>query len=215
MMCDKMKLWFRKTGLPRNIIILEAILLLSAVIVSAYDWRNNASNNVSMLVNILSPLAIILTLGVLIIYTYYTYLLAKYQIIPSASFGLVQSPDDPYHFAFIMSNQSKYPIKCWCNLNATTRGTNLLYKGFYSGDEPRLLQPEDRRTGHFRIKDLLTNSENKIYLLKNEANEENYKQLLHLNVEFWYYPLIDENNVTTIRDPYYFDFRDNKLKPDF
>ena len=128
-MCDKLKLWFRKTGLPLNIIILEAILLLSAVIVSAYDWRNNASNNVSMLVNILSPLAIILTLGVLIIYTYYTYLLAKYQIIPSASFGLVQSPDDPYHFAFIRSNQSKYPIKCWCNLNATTRGTNLLYKG--------------------------------------------------------------------------------------
>jgi hypothetical protein len=69
--------------------------------------------------------------------------------------------------------------------------------------------------GHFRITDLLKNTKYTISSLESKANDENFKQLLHLNIEFWYYPLIDKDNVTTLRDPYYFDFRDNKLKLDF
>jgi len=204
-----------RSGLPWHIIIIEIILFLSAIIISLHDLSNHAQNSNSLLVNILSPFAVVLTLGIVIIYTYYAYLLARYQIVPSVSFELIQAPDDPYHFGFMMANPSKYPVKCWCNLNATTHGLSLKYKGFYSGDEPRLLQPECSRMGHFRINDLLANNQYKIDLLKKEANDKNYKQLLHMNVEFWYSPLIDENIITTIRDPYYFDFRDDKLKLDF
>ena len=114
------------------------------------------------------------------------------QKIRYTAFGLTQDPlGDPYHFSFIMVNYSKYPVKCWCNLNATTSGESLKYEGFYSGIESRLLQPNAIRNGHFRINDLLRDSKYTIESLKNEANDENFKRLLHLNIEFRYCSLID------------------------
>lgn len=171
-------------------------------------------NNKSIL-TIVYEYALILTLVVIILYVYYTFLLAKYQIIPSVSFGLIQAQDDPYHFGFNMENHSKYPVECWCDLNATTSGVPLTYKGFYSGNESRLLQPMNKKRGHFRITDLLVNTKYNITLLESEVNNENFKQLLHLNIEFRYYPLIDKGKVTILREPYYFDFRDKLLKLDF
>lgn len=218
-MCDKLKQWLQKAGLPWEIIGLELVIFLFAAIGCVYDWQNYASpplkNNISILVNIISPFSVVLTLGILIIYTYYTYSLAKYQIIPSASFELKQAPDDPYHFGFIMMNHGTYPVECWCNLNATTRGVPLEYKGFYSGEESRFLKPKDTKMGHFRIDDLLMGTNYKIDKLKNEATADNFKQLLHLNIEFKYYPVIDKNKVITLWEPYYFDFRDDLLKLDF
>jgi hypothetical protein len=218
-MCYKFKLWLQKAGLPWEIIVLELGIFLFAAIGCIYDWQNyvNSSlkNNISILVNIISPFAVVLTLGILIIYTYYTYLLAKYQIIPSASFELKQAHDDPYHFGLVMINHGKYPVECWCNLNATTRGEHLVYGGFYSGGESRFLKPRDTKMGHFRIDDLLMGTKYNIAEFKNEATSDNFKQLLHLNIEFKYCPVIDKNKVTILNEPYYFDFRDDLLKLDF
>ena len=47
-------------------------------------------------------LAIILTLAVLIIYAYHTYILAKDTCTPSASFALGPYQSNPYHFFFYL-----------------------------------------------------------------------------------------------------------------
>lgn len=66
--------------------------------------------------------ALILTLAAVLVYVYYTYLLAKDAWTPSASFALEAYPNDPYHFAFLIRNHSKVSLKCWCNLNSTVYG---------------------------------------------------------------------------------------------
>lgn len=147
-------------------------------------------------------------------YTYYAYLLAKYQIAPSASFGLEQDPKEPFHFGFTFVNHGTNPIECLCNLNATVKGEPVKYEGFYNGERSIFLQPNSAKRGHFRIIDLLKDK-SRIEKLKKEVNDENFKQLFYMNIEFRYYPLIDKNNVTVLRESYYYDFRDNQLKPDF
>lgn len=217
-MCDRIKAWLQETGLPKNLILIIVIIFLLALLALIIDLGNLLiGNNNKSVLTIAYEYALILTLVALIFYVYYTYLLAKFQIVPSASFELVQPKPqvDPYHFGFIMVNHGKYPLECWCNLNATTNGVPLKYEGFYSGNESRPLKPMDARSGHFRITDLLMNTNYTIRSFKSEANNENFKKLLHLNIKFWYYPLIDKNIVITINDSYYFDFRDNILKPDF
>jgi hypothetical protein len=66
--------------------------------------------------------ALILTLAAVLVYVYYTYLLAKDAWTPSASFVLEAYADDPYHFAFLIWNHSKVSLNYWCNLNATIYG---------------------------------------------------------------------------------------------
>lgn len=211
-MCNRIKAWVQKTGLPNELIYIICIIIFMATVALLIDLYKNVDKSI---LTIVYEYALILTLIVIILYVYYTFLLAKYQIIPSVSFGLIQLQGDPYHFGFIMENHSKYPVECWCDLNATTSGVPLTYKGFYSGNEPRLLQPMDKKSGHFRITDLLMNTKYNIALLESEVNDENFKQLLHLNIEFKYYPLIDKGKVTILSEQYYFDFRDRLLKLDF
>jgi hypothetical protein len=214
-MCDRVKAWLQKTGLPIELKIIIIIIFLTTIAAFIMDYPI-VSNNVRKL-TIVYECAAILTLVALIFYVYYTYLLARFQTVPSASFELIQPKPqaDPYHFGFIMVNYGKYPLECRCDLNATTNGVPLKYEGFYSGNGSRPLKPRDARMGHFRINDLLMNTKYTIESLKSEANNENFKQLFHLNIKFWYYPLIDKSNVTTISDSYYFDFRDDMLKLDF
>jgi hypothetical protein len=183
-MCGRVKAWLQKTGLPNELICIIFIIILMSFVALSIDLYED--NNNKSILTITYEYAVILTLVVLIFYVYYTFLLAKYQIVPSASFELVQAQDDPYHFGFKMVNYGKYPVECWCDLNATTSGVPLKYKGFYSGNEPRLLKPMDGRMGHFRITDLLMNTKYKISSLESDANSENFKQLLHLNIKFWY-----------------------------
>ena len=89
----------------------------------------------------LGSFALLLTLGVLIIYTYYTYSLAKEAWTPSASIQLVGYQGDPYKFRFVLQSYCKQSLECWIKLNASINGKSLPSSGFFNAQTPFNLQP--------------------------------------------------------------------------
>jgi hypothetical protein len=162
-----------------------------------------------------ADVALVLTLAALLVYVYCTYALAKDAWTPSASFALAPYPDDCYHFAFLIHNHSKFPLKCWCNLNATVNGRPVSLEGFYGGKSSFDLQPFGGGSGHFDVRDILAKAGADLDEMKREAPSGNAKQQLYLNIEFWYAPGDPRAITRNPRQPHYFDFECSQMVADF
>jgi len=174
---------------------------------------NNISEN--QVLKGLGDFALILTLIAVIIYVYFTYMLAKDTWLPSASFLLKPYPNDPYHFAFFVQNHSKVSLNCWCNLNATVYGQSVTLGNFYSGESSFDLQPFGAAHGHFDIKDLLVKAGKTLEEIKKLAPSSNVKEQLYLNIDFWYSPIGSKEITHNPFQPHYFDFNRDIMVMDF
>lgn len=159
--------------------------------------------------------ALVLTLAAVLVYIYYTYLLAKDAWTPSASFALKAYPSDPYHFALLVQNHSKVSLNCWCNLNATVYGQAVSLGGFYSGQSSFDLQPYGGGNGHFDIRDILAKANRSLEEMKRLAGSSNPKEQLYLNIDFWYNPAGANIVIRNPRQPHYFDFTRDVMVTDF
>ncbi len=160
--------------------------------------------------------ALVLTLGAILLYVYYTYLLAKDAWTPSASFALEPYPKDPLHFAFVIQNHSKVSLNCWCNLNATVYGRSISLGGFYSGDSSFDVQPFGRAMGHFHLGDILDRAGRTLVEMRESAQSSDPKQQLYLNIDFWFNPVSSKSSITrNPRQPHYFDFTRGIMVADF
>ena len=160
-------------------------------------------------------LAVVLSLAVLIVYAYHTFLLARDAWTPSASFVLRALPNDPYHFAFLLQNHSKLSLNCWCNLNATIYGQPVASDGFYGGKSSFDLQPFGSAMGHFNVRDLLAKSNRTIEEMRANASVDSTRQQLRLNIDFWYNPVGVTTPTHNVPQPHYFDFRNEVIVADF
>lgn len=167
------------------------------------------------ILNKIASLALVLTLAAILVYVYYTYLIAKDAWTPSASFALKAYPNDPYSFAFILQNHSKVSLNCWCNLNATVYGQTVSLDGFYSSQSSYDLQPFGCAIGHFGIRDILARANRDLNRMKQIAKPSDTKKQLYLNIDFWYNPVDVDLATHNPRQPHYFDFARDKLVADF
>ena len=159
--------------------------------------------------------SLVLTLAMLLVYAYYTYLLAKEAWTPSASFALKTDPNNPYHFAFLIKSYSKVSLECWCNLNPTVYGQAVSLAGFYGGQSSFDLQPFGTVNGVFCIEDILSKTNRTLKEMDEMAGSGHGKEQLYLDIEFWYNP-IGTNSVTrNPRQPHYFDFTRRVIVADF
>jgi len=136
--------------LPRLLLTLVCILILLGVVGLSFRLFSNYQ-----ILGDIANFALVLTLAAVLVYVYYTYLLAKDAWTLSASFALKAYPADPYHFAFLIQNHSKVSLNCWCNLNATVYGQAVSLGGFYSGQSSFDLQSFGGGNGHFDTRDIL------------------------------------------------------------
>jgi hypothetical protein len=164
---------------------------------------------------VITNLAVVLTLAVLIIYAYHTYLLAKDAWTPSAAFVLEPYPSHPYHFLFLLQNHSKVSLQCWCNLNATVYGQPVALDGFYGGKTSFDLQPFGVATGHFDLSDILCKANRTVEEMKHKASPSDTKQQLRLEIEFWYNAFGSTSAVRNVKQPHYFDFVRDAMVADF
>ncbi len=160
-------------------------------------------------------LAIVLTLAAVLVYVYYTYLLAKEAWTPSAAFALQRYPDEPYHFALILSNHSKLSLHCWCRLNAKVYGQLVSLGGFYDAEHSFDVQPFGAAMGHFKIADLLAKANRTIEAMRQETPTSGMKDRLYLNIDFWYTPVGSKKETRNPRQPHYFDFNRDVMVADF
>ncbi len=159
----------------------------------------------------IADLALIMSLLVLIIYAYYTYLLSKDAWTPSASIQLESDNQNPPHIRVSIQNHSKLSLNCWCNLKVTVFGEQIFLGGFYDGKSSFDLQPFGSGTGHFRIKKILKDADKSIDEMKKNATPENIKNQLNFELHFWYNPVGEKIKKENPILRYYFDFSSNRL----
>jgi len=161
----------------------------------------------------LADLTLVLTLAVLILYSYYTYLIARDTWTPSASFAIVPLDDSPYHFAFVIRNHSKLSLCCWCKLNATVYGQPVPLDGFYGGKTSFDVQPFGISNGHFDTQgDILARVNRTLEEMKEKARGTETKRQLYLDIEFWYHSYgSTHSEVHNPKQPHYFDFARNRM----
>ena len=195
--------------LPLLLKIFLATVILALVIGTFLRF----AYGMSMLKDI-SDISLILTFIVLVLYTHYTYLIAKEAWSPCASFAITQFPNQPFHIKFIIFNNGKLSLNCWCKLNLTIDDKHIEIEGFYGGHNSFNVQPYMTMQGHLDLKEYL-NNRNIIFnledILKNGLNKR-----IRLNVDFWYNQIGNEKNV--VRNgpqPYYFDQSTKEIVSDF
>ena len=161
-----------------------------------------------------NDLTLIATLVTLVLYVYYTYVLATDAATPSASITFQAVPEDPLHILVFVQNAGKISLRCFANLNVTVRGADVGLDGFYGGQSPFDVQPYSVVRGHFDIRELLVKAgvSEQDMLAAAQVQDRN---ALYMNVEFWYSPFGTTNTVTNPRQPHYFDFARRVLVADF
>jgi len=190
------------------------IIIISLVIIGVFGVIfNNINTNCQ--IRELDYLALILTLIAIIVYVYYTYLIAKDAWTPCASFVLQQKEDDKYHLYFLIQNHSEFSLNCWCKLNAKIYEQSVEIGGFYSGKSSFDIQPYGHAQGHFDLRTLIEKSNKTLDELKSSASPTNNRQQLHFNIEFWYNPIGSKKITCNVRQPYFFDFTNDSLSVDF
>lgn len=171
----------------------------------------------SKILDHLGTFALLLTLAILIIYTYSTYSLAQEAWTPSASCGLRRfDEENPYLFRFVLTNHCKFSIQCRCRLNASVYGNPLSIGGFYSGQTSIDLQPFGTAAcAVIDIHDWVAIANQTVEELERTANDENHKTQLHFDIEFWYNVAGSTDSVENPRQPLFFDFRRRIMVADF
>jgi hypothetical protein len=162
----------------------------------------------------IGDMALLLTLVVVMIYAYYTYLLAKDAWSPSASFSLHTEQGDLGHVFFVIQNFSKLSIKCWCRLNPRVCGNSVQMEGFYGGYSSFDLQPFGGGNGHFRIKDILDKASINLEDIK-KRKVSHPRERLYFGIDFWYKPVGSDFITNNPRQPFYYDFDAEGLVADF
>lgn len=197
-------------NLPLSLRILVGALVLAGVagFISALflDYQ---------LLNQIADLALVLTLAVVVLYCYYTYVIAKEASTPSAAFSLMKLPDNPCHFAFLIQNHSKLSLQCWCRLNATVYGQTVSLDGFYGGQTSFDVQPFGAANGHFNLADMLSKVGRTADEMKAKVTAQDVKRQLYMDIEFWYQPYGSGQIVRNVKQPHYFDFAHDVLVADF
>ena len=192
--------------LPKWLKVLLVFLLVLSIVSVA----------IKIICNIdISVFALFLSLAALIVYAYYTYLIAKDAYTPSASFAIQPYINDPFHFAFILQNHSKVSLNCWCKLNPTVYNQQIDLDKFYGGKTSFDLQPFGNAMGHFDIRDILAKSERALEEMQSKYKKEDVKKQLYLNIEFWYNPVGVNNKFENPKQPHFFDFKRNLIVADF
>jgi hypothetical protein len=162
----------------------------------------------------IADLALVLTLIAVIIYVYYTYVLAKEAWTPSASISFQRTEQDPLHFLVFITNSSKVSLHCWCNLNAKVNGQAVSLGGFYWGQSSFDVQPYSIVQGHFSVRDILARANRTVEQMIQNAQPGD-KSLLYLDVSFWYCPFGSRDEIHNPKQPHYFDFERQILIADF
>jgi Ca2+/Na+ antiporter len=166
-----------------------------------------------------SNFVLILTLIAISLYAYYSYRQTK-EIIRqadaiweiSASYELKQIPEEPNEILFIINNTSRYPLECWCKLNATVLGRPSFLGGFYDGKSPFPVQPFQTGVGHFNIGQIISNAGLSLSDVIKDWNKNQKKETLSLNIDFWFYPVSKkELKREAPRYKFYFDFSRTKI----
>ena len=191
-----------------NVLVISLIVLAIGAALLSIKWGPHFLQQVA-------NCAVILTLAVLLVYAYHTYLLARDAWTPSAAFVLSPYPSEPYHFAFIVQNHSKLSLQCWCNLNATVYGQPVALDGFYGGKSSFDLQPFGSSIGHFDLRNILSNTNRTVEELKQKACSSDTKRQLRLEIDFWYNSLGSKSAVRNVKQPHYFDFTHEVMVADF
>lgn len=164
----------------------------------------------------IASLALILTLAVLILYTYYTYKIASEAWIPVASFSMERGQTIPYDVSFTIWNHSKFSLECWCKLNPSVCGQNVEMEGFYGEKSSWTLLPFSAVRGHFEISRILEKVGRTIQEMKEMSGTVDVKEQLYFRVVFYYYPVSRKRGkVSNPVQPYYFDFVRGTLVSDF
>ena len=102
----------------------------------------------------------ILTFITLVIYAYFTYLIAKDVYEPFVSFMFNQIPissssPSPSHLGFNIINKSKVEVEVFGKLWSKIEGELFEFKGgFYGNGHPWILQPFTEGHGHFELQDI-------------------------------------------------------------
>ncbi len=104
----------------------------------------------------------ILTFLTLVIYAYFTYLIAKDVYEPFVSFTFNQ-PSSYSHLNFILTNKSKIEVEVFGKLIANINGEVFDFKnGFYGDGHPWILQPFTEGRGHFELRELTNQKDVKL-----------------------------------------------------
>jgi len=115
--------------IPWSLKALIAILVLSGITAFALTLGCPSSQ----VPKAISDFTLLLTLIALLLYVYYTYVLARDVSTPSASITLIPFQPDPLQIMAIIHNSSKASLRCWCKLNSRVCGRPVSLEGFYGG----------------------------------------------------------------------------------
>lgn len=120
----------------------------------------------------------VLTFVTLVIYAYFTYLIAKDVYEPFVSFYFSQIPvspssPSPSHLGFSMVNKGKVEVevlgKLWSKVN---KELFEFKEGFYGNEHSWILQPFTEVHGHFELKEIVNRKGIKLmdFLKKNKLS---------------------------------------------
>lgn len=197
--------------LPLWLKVSVVLLILLGVIGFIIDFCRQ-----STVLKSVADLALVFTLAALMIYSYYTYLIAKDAWTPSASFFLAQDPENPYQFMFLIRNHSKASLRCWSRLNPSVYGQGIKLNAFYGGESSFDVQPFGVANGHFDVaRDILAKAGRTPEEMKQKLDSVDIKRQLYLDIEFWYQPYGSSEIYRNVNQPHYFDFGSGVLVADF
>jgi hypothetical protein len=148
----------------------------------------------------------ILTLLVLSIYAYFTYLIAKDVNEPFLSFTLNQH--SLTHLGFSVVNKSKVEVEIFSKLKAKINNKFFEPKGgFYDNKTSWILQPFTEGKGHFNLKDLVDSNGIRLEDLMQEGEISSLKFTLRIR-----YRKVGSNKwKKSSPQPYAYNFNNNEF----
>jgi hypothetical protein len=189
-----------------------AILVCVAGLVGVFLRITTGCN----LLSDMASIALIFTLAILILYTYYTYKIASEAWMPVASFSMQQNEPIHYFVSFEVRNYSKFSLECWCNINPSVSGQDVQMEGFYGERSSWTLPPYGVGAGHFEIPKILAKVGKTPQDMKRTAGIDDVKKQLYFKVAFHFYPVSKKKSKISLPiQTYYFDFVNEVLVLDF
>lgn len=185
------------------------LLVVGAAVIAVFCMTVRSAALLSSIAN----LALVLTLLVLIRYAYDTYRIAEMTSIPSASleFTQVNREQHPFLLASFPKNHARVPLECWCNVHPTVMGQSVRLSGFYGGRQAWYLQPYQQPHGVLDLTSAVSAAGRPVSELQEAwttASEEGGtgRDILRLDVEFWYKTMDGRFESPHFWEGYYLDF---------
>lgn len=129
---------------------------------------------------------LLITFGVLVLYTYYTRKLANGPYEPVASFWLA-SVKQSYRVNFYIKSHCKRAMNCWCKLEVFYNGLVLSPDSFYAQSVPWYVQPLHTTNGGFDLEKILQKGGFMISeVAELELRTGKPKPQIHMKIRFGY-----------------------------